>query len=675
MSPGAIASLVLVAALYGVAPVSGAAATVAVPAPVTLTPVVERPAAPPGTPVAPTELTPYVADFNGDVRTDTLWYGPGDIQDHLWLGRADRTFDGAPISVPGTYAPVVGDFDGDRRADVLWYAAGPGADVLWYGRASGRFTPVSVTVNGVYTPVVGDFDGNGRADILWYGPGPARDVLWLAKSTGRGFAGVVVSVPGIYRPVVGDFDGDHAQDIVWYGAGSAPDALWLGRPHGAFVERSLSVLGTYEPVVGDFNGDRRRDVLWYGAAAARDALWYGAAGGGFTGRSVDIATDGVPVGGDFDANGTRDVLVYGAGGARDAAYYGRATGGFTTVGLGLGHTYRPVGGDFDADRHGDVFWYQPGNAFDKIGFGAGRSFAYRTTTIDIGFTRAAPLQLDAFVHSYSPYGVVAHEMGGINGNTYTNSLDAFLYNYDRGFRVFESDQVILGDGTVLLAHDGLERSYGLDKPFGEATWADVAGHKFNGKYTILRAQDLLELMRDYPDTYIILDFKDDPATTFRKYVALAGGDPALIERLFPHVPFAANLRAMRLSYPVQNYVVSLYNSQYSNHLDDPEMVDWARRDRVPSVMMWKGQRDWTITLAANHRKGQRYDDGFVADLRAAGTISYVHTNDDPNRGMTFMQHLVGMYTNVLFPPFVPSPTPTVSPPLFDPVVAQLVDKE
>ena len=49
--------------------------------------------------------------------------------------------------------------------------------------------------------------------------------------------------------------------------------------------------------------------------------------------------------------------------------------------------------------------------------------------------------------------------------------------------------VRLADGTALLAHDGLEANYGLNKPFTEATWADLAGHKYLGRYTILRVQE------------------------------------------------------------------------------------------------------------------------------------------------------------------------------------------
>ena len=111
----------------------------------------------------------------------------------------------------------------------------------------------------------------------------------------------------------------------------------------------------------------------------------------------------------------------------------------------------------------------------------------------------------------TPYGFAAHAFGAIDGRLYTNSLEAFQRNYGRGFRVFEVDLVRLADGTALLAHDGLEANYGLNKPFTEATWADLAGHKYLGRYTILRVQELARLLRQHPDMYVILDLQVRPA--------------------------------------------------------------------------------------------------------------------------------------------------------------------
>jgi FG-GAP-like repeat len=325
---------------------------------------------------------------------------------------------------------------------------------------------VPVAVRLSYLPLVGDFNGNGRSDVLWYGPGAAPDVFWSGQAGGR-FAGKAVTVGGDYQPFTGDFNGDGRRDIFWYGPDAAPDALWYGRADGTFAGMSRTVTRTYTPRVGDFGGDGRSDIFWYAPGDPDDMLWFG----------------------------------------------------------------QPAGG-----------------------------FSARATTVDIGHTRAVPLRQETIASRYNPYGFVAHAFGAVDGHTYTNSLEAFQRNYGRGFRVFEVDVVRLKDGTALLAHSGLEENYGLNKPFREATWAELAGHRYLGRYTILRSQDLVGLLRDHPDAYAILDSKWSAVEIYRTFVRQAP-ERSLRERIFPHVADQAELNAFRTSYPLQNYVMALYHTQ------------------------------------------------------------------------------------------------------------------
>ena len=622
-------------------------------------PVVEAPAVPGALRGVATGLTPVVGDFDGDGRADVLMYGPGDLPDHLWLGRAAGLFHGVPLTVRGTFEPLVGDFDGDRRADVLWYAPGPAGDQIWFGGPGGDFTGRAVSVGGAYRALTGDFDGDGRTDVFWYGPGAKYDVIWLF-GPGRRYRSVGTKVGGAYRPVLGDFDGDRRTDVLWYGAGTAYDAAWYAAGAGRFRSHPLRVSGRYEPVVADFDGDRVRDVLWYGAGDAHDVLWYGRPARGFTARPAAIAATGSPVAGDYDGDGRADLVVSGDGSG--AAYFGSAARALVAdPAVVAAATGLPVAHDFDGDRRADVLWYVAGDGQDVLWSGVGRQFVRRPTTVDLVFTRALPLRAETLAHRYDPYGYIAHAMGAIDGMHYTNAREAFELNYARGFRVFECDQVILADGTVVVAHDGTERHYGLAKRFGEATWEEVSGAKWAGRYSLLRAEDLVALMTAYPDTFFILDFKDDPARAFATYVELTAGDPALMERLLPHVADPASLAAMRRSYPLRNYVAALYQTQWNNGLDDPDVAAWVRRDRVPAVMMWSRQRDFTLTLAENNAQRRRYDAGFVATLGAAGAVSFVHTLDDPAQIGWFAERQVGVYTNEAAPPSgSPSPTPSAT---------------
>jgi glycerophosphoryl diester phosphodiesterase len=623
-------------------------------------PVVDSAAGPAEAVAVPTELTPLIADFDGDHRSDVFWYGPGGTPDHVYLGRPDRAFVGVPVAVNRSYLPLVGDFNGNGRADILWYGPGANADVLWLGQAGGRFAGLPVTVRGTYEPFTGDFNGDHRGDIFWYGPGAAGDALWYGRADGS-FASRAVSVLGTYQPLVADFNGDGRSDVLWYGPGANRDALWLGRGAGGFTSRSATVRGTYQPLVGDWNGDHSRDVLWYGPGADPDALWFGHPDGRFTARTTTVRGTYQPFTGDFNGDHKRDVFWYAPGVAGDAVWYGRSDGSFASSSRTITRPYRPKVGDFGGDGRSDVFWYAPGGPDDILWFGQPtRQFTSRATTIDIGHTRAVPLRQATIAEQYDPYGFVAHAFGAIDGHTYTNSLEAFQRNYGRGFRVFEVDVVRLKDGTALLAHDGLEANYGLNKPFREATWADLAGHKYGGRYTILRSQDLVGLLRDHPDAYVILDSKYSRVEIYRTFLRQAP-ERGLRERIFPHVQDQAELNAYRTAYPLQNYVVALYHTQYWGLFDDPEVIDFTRRNRTPAVMMWWRQRDLSISLAANHRQSRRFRTSFVNALEAAGAVTYVHSLGDPTQIQRFWDLGVGVYSDEPFPPLGTTPPQLLTP--------------
>jgi glycerophosphoryl diester phosphodiesterase len=281
--------------------------------------------------------------------------------------------------------------------------------------------------------------------------------------------------------------------------------------------------------------------------------------------------------------------------------------------------------------------------------------------------RAAALRPETLAEAYDPYGFVAHAFGSVDGWLYTNSLEAFQRNYDRGFRVFECDQVLLADGTVLVAHDGLEANYGLSKPFPEATWADLAGHRYRGRLTILRSQDVLGLLRDHPDIYVIPDPKYARPQIYRTYVrqAAAMGRLDLLERLLPHVADQAELDALRVWYPLQNYVLALYHAQAKNRLDDAAVVGFVRRNRTPAVMMWWRDRDRSLSLAANGRQSRRWRRSFAQALMAAGAVTYVHSLADPAQVRRFQSLGVGVYSDEPFPPLEHSAA-TLEIPTFGP---------
>ena len=176
-----------------------------------------------------------VGDFNGDGKSDLLYYGSGSSPDLLEYSTGSGFRAGPPISISGVYLDLFSaDFNGDGKTDIFWYAPGPTHDYVWYGKASGFQPGLDIEVNGTYIPIPGDFNGDGKDDVMWYSPGSARD--YLRYATAHGFRdGPAVGVNGFYIPNVGDFNGDGKTDIVWVSLNGQPSHIWYGAASGFLI--------------------------------------------------------------------------------------------------------------------------------------------------------------------------------------------------------------------------------------------------------------------------------------------------------------------------------------------------------------------------------------------------------------------------------------------------------
>lgn len=321
--------------------------------------------------------------------TDLSWaiteIGETDSNDFIWYrsasGHTSHTVNGdTGDDIEAPYTPIAGDFNGDGRSDQLWYFPGRPRERLWtFGSAAGSYSQVSKDVQGDYTPIVGDFDGDGRDDLFWYGPGGVVDSIWWGTASPSAFGTAAnIGYPTIsgsaYRPVSGDFDGDGRDDILWYGPGAVPDTFWWGNPtRSSFVSgagsTSVSIGNTYpRPFAGDFNGDGRDDIFLYAPGSAFDALWHGRAVRAEIGplhqTTVSVGGTYVPLSGDLDGDGDDDVFWYGPGTNPDRIWWGQTSmatfAGQAGSAVTVNGTYEPTIGDFNGDGYHDPFWFSFG---------------------------------------------------------------------------------------------------------------------------------------------------------------------------------------------------------------------------------------------------------------------------------------------------------------------------
>jgi len=221
--------------------------------------------------------------------------------------------------------------------------------------------------------------------------------------------------------------------------------------------------------------------------------------------------------------------------------------------------------------------------------------------------------------------LVAHALGGIDGMTYTNSLEAFLHNYKLGHRVFEIDLQITSDNRLVAVHE-------LARVSPESLFEE---EKAAVPYTMPSFHDLCLLMFEYPDAYIITDTKYldefDNRRTFEIMTRTINAlDPALINRFAFQFYNQEMYRFLKNNFkiPHENLIYTLYLSNDG----DAEVAGFVSREKIRSVVMW----------------AHRASAGFVGALNEAGAAVYAHTVNDKKRAAELIGlGVYGIYTDTL----------------------------
>lgn len=261
------------------------------------------------------------------------------------------------------------------------------------------------------------------------------------------------------------------------------------------------------------------------------------------------------------------------------------------------------------------------------------------TTIMLGALLSFPALATSQSSNWTDYGFIAHAMGGINSKNYTNSYDAFVYNYKQGQRVFEVDLETTSDGYVVARHDWgityafLEQKDRLIEEGRPLSLKEFKEAKINKIYSPLDINDVLSLLQDYPDAYMITDTKDITKTEvkekFHKIVEAAKDREFVLDRVIPQLYNQEMLEYIEDVYNFDSYVYTLYQSEDTNE----EVINFINKEPKISA----------ITMPE-----YRAEMEFLRNIKSLKVSSYVHTINDPSTVIKLRRIGVdGFYTDIL----------------------------
>ena len=180
---------------------------------------------------------------------------------------------------------------------------------------------------------------------------------------------------------------------------------------------------------------------------------------------------------------------------------------------------------------------------------------------------------------------VAHAGGGINGKTYTNSLEALDYNVKNGFSYFELDFSFTKDRQLVCIHDwkqNFNRTFGFlpkEKPTLEAFESLVKNKSELEQCTL---ETLANWMKQNTAAFIITDIKEDNLEGLK---IISENIPEFKRRIIPQIYDPRNYNEVkRMGY--KQVIWTLYRYNGSND----EVLHWTEKfDGLFAITMPKNR--------------------------------------------------------------------------------------
>jgi FG-GAP-like repeat len=263
----------------------------------------------------------WVADFNGDGKTDLMVMDDYSKGFSILLGKGDGSF-GPPIDNPisGTesFSLAVADFNGDGKADVAVLVQNSGLDgtlTIYLGKGDGTFQAGAQYAVPPHAMSAVDVNGDHKIDLVLTSFSSSIEVL---LGNGDGTFNSPISGPSstyTYQPVFGDFNQDGKLDIA---VGTYSGIAFLaGNGDGTFqspVYSNPSMQFCCQFVVGDVTGDGKLDLVTNGTSGGLSVILMAGNGDGTFRTPVGLGAPGQVSSGtmvlaDFNSDGVSDLAL------------------------------------------------------------------------------------------------------------------------------------------------------------------------------------------------------------------------------------------------------------------------------------------------------------------------------------------------------------------------------
>ncbi len=242
---------------------------------------------------------------------------------------------------------------------------------------------------------------------------------------------------------------------------------------------------------------------------------------------------------------------------------------------------------------------------------------------------------------YDENRLVAHALGAIEDKKETNSKEAFIHSWSNGYKVMEADFCLTSDDTLVVRHDFDQDSYyNLEQIVNgstEMTTSRFSNEKINFRYTSLTATQLLYLMAEYEDVYLITDTKYTDTERIQKQfhaivnTAKTMGREDILDRIVVQIYNTEMLSTIKEIHPFTNWIYTLYQTP---NPDYEQIAVFCSENGVDVV---------TINYEAVKKEN-------IQKLTAKGIKVYAHT---VNRILDFKRMLdagcYGIYTDYIKP--------------------------